>query len=187
MLNCVLYSKYTHFAVFTETGNPFALIFLDTTNKKEANMNILTKTQADILKLTVPEREYYNAGELFPTIFDSDNDNTKDFKGNIPLIAKIIYFGNFKADSSVFPRIKCPVCQKEEALIPYFCGASILSGSHVIKFYCNECKELIAINNNSDYYHLIRDYLIKHKTELQTEPPTIIHRGKSLKLITKPQ
>lgn len=143
-------------------------------------MNILTKSKADILKMTVPERECYNVGELFPQIFDADN--VKDYHEGMTLNAKILYLGNFELKSSAFQKIKCPICGKEEALIPYFCGASVLSGAHVLKFYCKECHEHIAINNNSDYYHKIRDYIFEHRHELVSEPPAIRYKGKSLKL-----
>ena len=170
--------------VFIIAGNSFCTLFQTLQiKKKEANMNLLTKTKADILKLTVPERECYSAGELFPNIFDEDS--SKEFKEGMILTAKIMYLGNFKVNSSVFPKIKCPVCNKEESLIPYFCGASVLSGAHVIKFYCTECHEHIAINNNSDYYHKIRDYILEHRKELDSEPATIIYKGKQISFIPK--
>ncbi len=123
-------------------------------------MNLLTKTKAELLKMTVPERECYNIGELFPTIFDCEGAYNNGI-----LKAKFLHLGNFEIKNNNLPKIKCPVCGKEEALIPYFCGASVLSGSHVIKFYCDECGEHIATNDNKDYFQTIKDFVLnKHKT-----------------------
>ncbi|MCR5266846.1 MAG: hypothetical protein K6E29_09695 [Cyanobacteria bacterium RUI128] len=127
-------------------------------------MNLLTSKEAKLLQKTVPERECYNVGELFPTIFAEDE--TRNFHLGMPLIAKILGLGQYRLKSSIFPRIKCPVCGKEEALIPYFCGASVLSGCHVIKFYCTECHEKIAVNNQLDYFHKIRDHIIKNGLDI---------------------
>ena len=125
-------------------------------------MAILTKTEADRLKLTNPAKIFYHVGELFPRLFNEDE--SRKFYDGMPLEVKIIYIGEFTLESSFFSKIKCPLCGKEEALIPYFCGASVLSGCHVIKFHCLECKELIADNNNSEYFHKIRDFVIKNRT-----------------------
>lgn len=126
-------------------------------------MNVLTSKDAKLLQRTVPERECYNVGELFPTIFVEDE--TREFREGMPLITKILGLGQFRLKSSDFPKVTCPVCGKEEVLIPYFCGASVLSGCHVIKFYCTECHEKIAVNNQPDYFHKIRDYVVKNETD----------------------
>ncbi len=125
---------------------------------------ILTKSEAQQLKRSVNPKKKHNVGELYPQMFDSFSEC--DFGKEIPLECAIIWLGSFRLDSSLFPKIKCPVCGKEEVLVPYFCGASILSGCHVIQFYCTNCKEQIATNNNSDYYHKIRDYILKNRKNL---------------------
>ena len=127
--------------------------------------NILTKTQAEILKQTSTPAKLHQVGEIYPEIFDVDFN--LDFQVNMPLNVAIIWLGAYELDSNLFQREKCPICGKEEVLIPYFCGASILSGSHIIKFYCTSCFEQIVFNNKTEYYHKIRDYILKNKNSLK--------------------
>ena len=124
----------------------------------------LTKTQAEELKKTSAKKESYNVGEIYPEIFDSDRDLV--FQEGMKLDSAIIWLGAYELDSSSFPKIKCPVCGKEEALIPYFCGGSILSGAHIIRFYCLNCGERIVFNDKNDYFHKIRDYIIENRKTL---------------------
>ena len=126
--------------------------------------NYLTKTEADELCKTTEVKDSYNVGELYPHIFSSDDE--LEFKDGMPLDVAIIWLGTFEINSSIFPKMKCPICGKTE-LIPYFCGASILSGCHVIKFYCLNCNEKIAFNRVSDYYHEIRNYILKNRQNLK--------------------
>lgn len=93
--------------------------------------NYLTKTEADELCKTTEVKDSYNVGELYPHIFLSDDEI--EFKEGMALDVAIIWLGTFEINSSIFPKMKCPICGKTE-LIPYFCGPSILSGCHVIKF-----------------------------------------------------
>lgn len=108
--------------------------------------NYLTKTEADELCKTTEVKDSYNVGELYPHIFLSDDEI--EFKEGMALDVAIIWLGTFEINSSIFPKMKCPICGKTE-LIPYFCGASILSGCHVIKFYCLDCHEKIAFRYNN--------------------------------------
>ena len=127
--------------------------------------NILTQTEAQQLKQNSDPKNSHNVGEIYPEIFDTDKDFV--FDENIPLNVAIIWLGSFELQNNIFPKEKCPICGKEEVLIPYFCGASILSGCHTIKLYCTSCKERIVFNNKSNYYHMIRDYILKNKNTLQ--------------------
>lgn len=121
---------------------------------------ILTKSEAQKMKINAKAKKKHNVGELYPQMFDSFENC--DFTKEISLECAIIWLGSFRLNSSLFPKIKCPLCGKEEVLVPYFCGASVLSGCHVIQFYCTNCNEQIATNNNPDYYHKIRDYILKN-------------------------
>ena len=127
--------------------------------------NILTKTEAEKLKQTSKQTKSHYVGEIYPEIFDTDKDLF--FDENMSLNVAIIWLGAYELESNLFEKIKCPICGKEEVLIPYFCGASILSGSHIIKFYCTSCAEKIVFNNKSDYYHDIRSYILKNKNTLK--------------------
>lgn len=124
----------------------------------------LTKTQAEELKKTSAKKDSHNVGEIYPEIFDSDKGLV--FGEGMKLDAAIIWLGAYELDSSEFPKIKCPVCG-EEALIPYFLGASVLSGAHTIRFYCTKCQERIVFNDKIDYYHMIRDYIFKNQKTLK--------------------
>ena len=126
-------------------------------------MNFLTKTQAQKLCETSQKKKSYHVGELYPEIFSHDENLT--FNEETKLNVALIYVGAFELENNVFSKIKCPICGKEEA-IPYFCGASILSGAHVLKFHCLNCKELIATNDLKEYYHSIRNYIVKNKNNL---------------------
>ena len=77
----------------------------------------------------------------------------------------IIWLGAYKLKSSLFQKVKCPICN-QETLVPYSCVASVLSGAHIIKFHCLNCKEHIATNKMSSYYHTIRDYIIANRSNL---------------------
>ena len=100
-------------------------------------MNYLTKTIAQKLCKTSKKKKSYQVGELYPEIFSHDENIIFDEKTKLNVA--LIYVGAFELENNLFTKIKCPICNKED-LIPYFCGASILSGAHVIKFHCLNCK-----------------------------------------------
>jgi len=112
-------------------------------------------------------RKTYNVGTIYPQIFS--NDEITEFKKGIPLEAGIIWLGAYYIDSTIFPKVKCPVCGKEEVLIPYQTIASVLSGAHTIKFWCSNCNERFVTNDYSEYYHLIRNYVIENKKDFKEE------------------
>ena len=124
----------------------------------------MTKTQAEELKKKSATQKTRSAGEIYPEIFDSDEGII--FQEGMKLDVAIIWLGAFEMQSSDFPKIRCPVCGKEEGLIPYFCGGSILSGAHIIKFYCLNCHERIVFNDKISYFHKIRDYALKNRKNL---------------------
>ena len=143
----------------------------------------ISKSELEALAIQKPQPNVksYNIGEIYPTIFESDKGY--DFKPELPLDVAIIWLGSYRIeDTSDFTRIKCPICGKEEALIPYMCGASVLSGAHTIRFYCTNCSELFVTNDDSDYYHKIRDYVIQNKRDLSPSP-----RFKSCTTIDSPK
>jgi len=98
-------------------------------------------------------------GELYPGILSDEPE--RKFTRNMKMELGILWIGTFEPYSILFPNAKCPVCG-EQTLIPYSCIASPLSGGHVIRFYCYNCKERIATNDALDYFHMLRDFSLKN-------------------------
>lgn len=98
-------------------------------------------------------------GELYPGILS--NEPERNFSKNMKMELGILWIGTFEPYSNRFPSAKCPVCGKH-TLTPYSCIASPLSGGHVIKFYCYNCKECIATNDALDYFRMLRDFAIQN-------------------------
>lgn len=126
----------------------------------------ITKTQQK--KQKSDNKTVHHAGELYPQIFSTDS-NELEFKADMKLEAGIIGLGGYLLDSRLFPKEKCPVCGKEEVLIPYKVIGSILSGAHTIQFYCTSCNEKLVTNDYIEYFRLIYKYILNHKKEFQTE------------------
>lgn len=105
------------------------------------------------LKLFSLFRKSYHFGELYPGILEKDGKNIDRYSIQLG----ICWLGSYEPPQDKFPKAICPRCQKT-ALRPYSCIASPLSGRHVIKFYCYNCRERIATNNALDYYQLLRTY-----------------------------
>ena len=72
-------------------------------------------------------------GEIYPEIFSHVKDS--ELGTEMPLDAAIMWLGAFRLRNELFPKEKCPVCGKDETLLPYMCGGSILTGNHTIQFY----------------------------------------------------
>lgn len=118
-------------------------------------LKFLTKTDAlKIKKIAFPKKVHY-VGEFYPEIFDDDEGI--EFCEDMEFEAGVFELKSFKLKSNCFPKIKCPVCGKEDSIV-YSCVASMLSGAHTLKFYCLSCHESFVIRD-IDYYHLIRDYI----------------------------
>lgn len=97
----------------------------------------------------------HSFGDLYAGILTNDSD--LDFCATMQTEIGLSILGGFKPPSYIFPRAICPSCGKAK-LIPYFCIASVLSGCHVIKFHCLNCKDRFATNQALDYYRVIRYY-----------------------------
>ena len=130
--------------------------------------NYLTKTEAEkhyVLKGMSKVVKSRSLGTLYYDMFE--HEKGREFKESMPMEVGIVWLWSGTLNSALFSKYKCPCCGKE-TLVPYYCVGSILSGGHVIKFYCLNCKERIAFNNISDYFHLIRDYCLPGPSEIQS-------------------
>lgn len=107
-------------------------------------------------------------GEIYPQIFSNDSKKL-DIKSEMKLEVGIIWLGGYILDNSIFPKEKCPICGKEEVLIPYKVIGSILSGCHTIQFYCKSCNEKLVTNDHIEYFRLIYKYILNHREEFKPE------------------
>ena len=126
------------------------------------------KTRSEVEKQLPSKTKTHYTGEIYPEIFSSVKDS--ELRDGMHLDIAIIWLGSFRLDSSKFPREKCPACGKEEVLIPYMCGGSILSGAHTIQFYCTNCHERFVTNDYREYFRKIYQYACEHKDELSESP-----------------
>ncbi|MBR3628060.1 MAG: hypothetical protein IKN42_04345 [Elusimicrobia bacterium] len=142
----------------------------------------LTKTETQkhyVLKNMSKLIKNRSLGTLYYDIFEKENDI--EFKESMPVEIGIIWLCSGYVDSTEFPKYKCPCCGKE-SLVPYYCVASVLSGAHVIKFHCLNCKERIAFNNIKEYFHLIRDYCSKNRDKMKNDRVYVKLKGKQTSL-----
>ena len=86
-----------------------------------------------------------------------------EFSEDMTLGAGIIWLGSYTLDNHLFPREKCPICGKEEVLIPYKAIGLVLSGCHTIKFYCKNCKERFVTNEHIEYFRKIKQYILDNR------------------------
>lgn len=107
-------------------------------------------------------------GEIYSEIFSHIKDS--ELNEGMPLDTAILWLGSFRINNQIFPKEKCPVCGKEETLIPYMCGGSILTGNHTIQFYCKNCHEQFVTNNHIEYFRKIYRYIKENKNELKESP-----------------
>ena len=128
---------------------------------------LISKTEL-ITQNNKSDSTIHSVGEIYPEIFSCSSDF--DFKIGMPLETTILYLGAYQLDSTLFPKLKCPICGKDEVLIPYLCGGSILSGSHTIQFYCLNCNEQFVTNDNIEYFRLIYRYVQEHYQNLKLSP-----------------
>ncbi len=119
------------------------------------------------IKKNSKRRQTVNVGEIYPELFQHDKGLV--FSETMPLNAAVIWLGAYELPQ-IFPKVKCPVCGKEDALIPYFCGGSMLSGCHIIKFYCSNCKEKFVTNDEIEYFRSIKKYISENKNHLKQSP-----------------
>ena len=110
------------------------------------------------------KRQTVNVGEIYPEIFQHDEGLV--FSETMSLNTAVIWLGAYELPQ-IFPRKRCPVCNEEETLIPYFCGGSILSGCHTIQFYCTKCKEKFVTNDEIEYFRSIKRYILENKFDLK--------------------
>ena len=128
-------------------------------------IKFISKSELDSKKSD--NKNSHNVGEIYPQIFSTDKG--PEFKENMQLEAGIIWLGGYMLDNSIFPRIKCPKCGKEEVLIPYKTIGSLLSGCHTIKFWCSNCHERFVTNEHIEYFRLIYKYILNHRHKLKSE------------------
>ena len=130
--------------------------------------NLISKTELEAQKKTSKKDEIRYVGQIYPEIFTHSKNFV--FKEDMPFESAILYLGAYQLKNELFPRLKCPICGKEEVLIPYMCGGSVLSGCHTIQFYCLNCKEQFVTNDDIEYFRKIYRYVIKHREELKPSP-----------------
>lgn len=128
-------------------------------------VKLISKTELDTQKSD--NTKTHNVGIIFPEIFG--NEKVTEFKEGMQMEAAIMWLGAYYIDSSNFPKLKCPVCGKEEVLIPYQTIASVLSGAHTIKFWCSACNERFVTDDYLEYYHLIRNYVVENRKDFKEE------------------
>jgi hypothetical protein len=128
-------------------------------------VKFISKSELDSKKSD--NKKSHMVGEIYPQIFS--HDGNIDFTKDIKLEAGIIWLGGYKLDSSLFPKEKCPVCGKEEVLIPYKTVGSILSGCHTISFYCTNCNEQFITNSHIEYFRKIYKYILENKKNFTPE------------------
>ncbi len=107
----------------------------------------------------------HNVGEIYPQIFS--HDKNLNFSEDMLMEAGIIWLGAYYLENNIFPKVKCPICSKEEVLIPYKVVGSVFSGSHTISFWCKNCHEQLVTNDYKEYFKLIIKYIKIHKEELK--------------------
>lgn len=109
----------------------------------------------------------HHFGQLYPGILVQDEH--LDFDEHMHTKLGLCWFGEFRPPCYIFPKAICPTCGKVK-LIPYSCIASVLSGGHVIKFFCLNCRERLATNDALDYYRVLRFYGTKHDYRARRQP-----------------
>ena len=128
-------------------------------------IKFISKSELDSQKSDKKKTHY--VGTIYPQIFSTDKG--LEFKENMQLEAGIIWLGGYWLDSNLFPKEKCPLCGKEEVLIPYQTVGSVLSGCHTIKFWCSNCHERFVTNEHIEYFRLIYRYVLNHRHEFKKE------------------
>ena len=144
--------------------------------------NFITKAEAQkhyVLKNISKTIKNRSLGTLYYDMFEKEKDI--EFKESMPVEIGIVWLCSGYVDSAEFQKYKCPCCGKE-TLVPYYCVGSILSGAHVIKFHCLNCKERIAFNNIKDYFHLIRDYCINNPSKMKNDRVFVQLKNKQISL-----
>ena len=125
----------------------------------------ISKSELDSQK--PDNKKSHNAGEIYPQIFSVGKN--PELKEGMQMEAGIIWLGGYKIDSNFFTKEKCPVCGKEEVLIPYKVIGSILSGCHTIQFWCKNCKEEFVTNDHIEYFRQVYKYIQNHRHEFKPE------------------
>ncbi len=144
--------------------------------------DFITKTEAQkhyVLKNISKTIKNRSLGTLYYDMFEKEKDI--EFKESMPVEIGIVWLWSGFVDSAEFPKYKCPCCGKE-TLVPYYCVGSMLSGAHVIKFHCLNCKERIAFNNIKDYFRLIRDYCINNRNKMKSDRVFVQLKGKQISI-----
>lgn len=114
----------------------------------------LTEEQIiELQKKEPPNRKRYPFGCLHSSKLDNGEIMSKDMDFQI----SVVWYKGFNLKANQFAKIECPICHKVEVL-PYFLGASGLSGSNKFKGYCFNCNTRLAFTS-SQYYHFIKDGL----------------------------
>lgn len=128
-------------------------------------VKFISKSELDSQKSD--NKKSHDVGEIYPQIFS--HDEKLEFKEGMQMEVGLIWIGGYKIDSNLFPREKCPICGKEEVLIPYKVVGSPLSGCHTIKFYCKNCEERFVTNEHIEYFRTIYRYVFENKENFLPE------------------
>ena len=128
-------------------------------------VKFFSKSELDSLKSD--NKNSHTTGEIYPQIFSHDED--LEFSEDMTLGAGIIWLGSYKLENKLFPREKCPVCGREEVLIPYKTVGSVLSGYHTINFFCTSCGEKFVTNDHIDYFRKIYKYIVKNRKKFSAD------------------
>lgn len=128
-------------------------------------VKFISKSELDSQK--TDNKKSHDAGEIYPQIFS--HDKKLEFKEDMQMEVGLIWLGGYKIDSNIFPREKCPICGKEEVLIPYKVVGSPLSGCHTIQFYCKNCEERFVTNEHIEYFRKIYRYVFENRENFLPE------------------
>lgn len=146
----------------------------------------LTKTQADKWLKEHPKAKFSGRIRIDYDCFLYSTP--QEFKEDMPVPVIFVWYGGFTVNSGKLPKEICPCCG-QKSLVPYHFAGSVLLGCHIIKFHCLNCKELVACDNNTQYYQQVRDYCFSHKKDLQPykNQPYMNVKGKKFRLKTLPE
>ena len=136
-------------------------------NQKKGGVmpKFISKSELDSQKSD--KKTIHNVGEIYPEIFS--NDGETEFKESMQMEAGIIWLGSYILEGGLFPKEKCPLCGKQEALIPYKAIGSILSGCHTIQYWCKNCGEKLVTNDHIEYFRQIYRYILNNRAEFKPE------------------
>jgi len=121
-------------------------------SKKIMIEKYLTEEQIEELQKKEPPKRY-----PFCCLHSSKLNNGEIMSKDMDFQVSVVWYKGFNLKANQFAKIECPICHKV-AVLPYFLGASALSGANMFKGYCFNCNTKLAFTS-SQYYHFIKDGL----------------------------